>query len=190
MVERMGDFIETYTGTAFYAFDPHPDEVHIDDIAHALSLICRFNGHTSHFYSVGQHSINCARELLVRGAAPEFALLGLLHDASEAYLCDIPRPLKPYINGYAEAESQLMDAILKKYGLENVDWTMVHQIDNDMLAFEANRLMPCKCWNPPDIQMSVASIDEQSPYIVQSTFLSMFEKLKEESTNGTNHTEN
>ena len=93
----MGDCITTYTGKHF---DPtHPDEelICIEDIAHALSLLCRGNGHVRTFFSVGQHCILCAKEAEARGYSGRLILASLLHDASECYMSDVPRPFKKFV---------------------------------------------------------------------------------------------
>jgi len=77
----------------------------IEDIAHALSLICRGNGQVKTFFSVGQHCINCAREALARGYSRRVAFACLLHDASECYLSDVPRPFKKTLSGYKEQDA-------------------------------------------------------------------------------------
>ena len=87
----------------------------IEDIAHALSLICRGNGQVKTFFSVGQHCINCAREALARGYSRRVAFACLLHDASECYLSDVPRPFKKTLSGYKEQEKNLLDLIYQKY---------------------------------------------------------------------------
>ena len=95
----------TYTGKHVHSLSPHPEEIDIDDVAHSLSQMCRFLGHTDGFYSVGQHSV------LVSELVPaQDALWGLLHDASEAYLCDLPAPIKrdPEMGIYRIAEDRLM----------------------------------------------------------------------------------
>src|SRR4051794_15527189 len=86
---RRGGWITTFSRRQFWPLDPHSDEIHIEDIAHSLSQQCRFGGHSRSFYSVAQHS--CLVSALCKA---NDALWGLLHDASEAYLGDIPRPLK------------------------------------------------------------------------------------------------
>ena len=90
----MGDYITTYTGKHFEPSNPDPEMIRIEDIAHALSLICRGNGHVKTFWSVGQHCINCAKEAWARGLSNRMVLACLLHDASECYMSDIPRPFK------------------------------------------------------------------------------------------------
>jgi uncharacterized protein len=90
----MADYILTYSKTKFYPLEPIKEDVNIIDIAHALSLITRANGHFEHFYSVAQHSINCCREAESRGYSQRVQLGCLLHDASESYISDITRPVK------------------------------------------------------------------------------------------------
>ena len=116
MSERLGHWQQTYpTATQFWSLDPRPEEIHIEDIAHALSLQCRFAGHVKHFYSVAQHSWYVSQNV-----PPEFALWGLLHDSAEAYLGDMIRPLKKTKElglEYCIIERQLMTVIAKKFGL-------------------------------------------------------------------------
>jgi hypothetical protein len=92
---RKGDWIQTFTGKQFWPLDPRPDEVYIEDIAHALGNICRFNGHCLRFYSVAEHCFHVSHKVV-----PGLALMGLLHDAAEAYVCDVVRPVKPYLKEY------------------------------------------------------------------------------------------
>lgn len=105
------DSIRTFTGKYVNPLNPDPDTICIEDIAHALSQICRFGGHTQFFYSVAEHSLDVASRVKI------YKLTALLHDASEAYLCDIPSPVKKQIPGYAEAEDRLMKVIADKFGL-------------------------------------------------------------------------
>ena len=107
--------ITTYKGHHFDPMSPKDDLIDIDDIAHALSLQCRGNGQVTEFFSVGQHCILCCREALSEDFSPRMALICLLHDAGEAYLSDVPRPLKENMPGYVECENNLIDAIYKKF---------------------------------------------------------------------------
>src|SRR5580692_700756 len=107
-----GDWIQTATGRQFWPMDPRPDEIFIDDIAHALSMLCRFGGHCLRFYSVAEHSV-----LLSRVAPQKHKLWALLHDASEAYLVDVPRPIKPMLVGYKAAEEKIQRAIAVRFNL-------------------------------------------------------------------------
>jgi len=83
------EWIQTYTGKKFWAFDAAIADICIEDIAHALAMRCRFGCHCKEFYSVAQHSVIVSHHL-----PPELKLWGLLHDATEAYLPDVPRPQK------------------------------------------------------------------------------------------------
>ena len=133
------DWIMTYTGRHFTPFDPKIQDIDIRDIAHALSNICRFGGHCSEFYSVAEHSI-----LVSILCPPELKLAGLLHDAAEAYLGDVPTPLKQ--NGFRDAEARLMDMIYRKYGCVKdmtlpYPWTdQIKTIDHYALLIEAESL--------------------------------------------------
>ena len=111
---KVGSFF-TYSGTQFDALSPKAKDVHLVDIAHALSNICRFNGHTTEFYSVAQHSV-----YVMKCCSYDNKLHALLHNASEAYLSDIISPLKKTeeFNFYREIEDNLMDTIYKKFGLQ------------------------------------------------------------------------
>jgi hypothetical protein len=116
------DCIRTFTGIHMNAFEPTPEMIDIVDIAHGLSNQCRFAGHTKEFYSVAQHSIHVA-EL----APDNWKLQALLHDASEAYLCDIPRPIKKRLPDYLKIEENLMRVIGEKFGF---DWPMHKSVKN------------------------------------------------------------
>lgn len=144
MEQRIGDWIETFTGGQFWPLDPRPEDVNIIDIAHSLSMQCRFNGHTRVFYSVAEHSIIVAKEIIFMGYGPLSALYGLLHDAAEAYICDLPRPIKSGWGWYAATENQVLSAILKAFDLpmpkEKV-WKMIKLYDNLLLGYEGRKLM-------------------------------------------------
>ena len=138
------DFIETHSGRRFRPLSPDAGEIVITDIAHALSQQCRFSGHTFVPYSVAEHSVRVA-ELLERWAAPRSVQLwGLLHDASEAYLVDIPQPLKhtEAFAPYRAAERELMAAVCTRFGLSQAEPAMVRRADATLLATEARDLMP------------------------------------------------
>lgn len=136
---RLGDWILTQSGVRFYPIDPRPDEVRLEDIAHALAMECRFGGQCRTFYSVADHSVRVSHIV-----PPADALWGLLHDASEAYLKDLPKPLKmlPQFAFYREAEQRLQNTIAESFGLSLTCPGTVHQADLTMLATEARDLMP------------------------------------------------
>lgn len=172
--QRKGDWMQTATGVAFWPIDPRPEEVHIEDIAHALSLICRYGGHCQTFYSVAQHSI-----LVSRALAPEFRLWGLLHDASEAYVIDVPRPLKPFLAGYREAEDKVMEVIAERFGLTMPMPPEVKRVDNAILADEAAQIMctPPRAWNLPEPPLGIR-ISPMEPELAKAAFLREFASLQ------------
>lgn len=108
-----GDWMQTYTGRPFYALQPRLDDIVIEDIAHALAMLCRYGGHCHRFYSVAEHSV-----LMSRAVTPDNALWALLHDATEAYMGDLIRPLKRALPAYEDAEWHLMDLICTRFDLD------------------------------------------------------------------------
>jgi len=142
--ERKGDWLQTSSGIAFWPLDPRPEEVEIQDIAHALSNMCRYGGHCREFYSVAQHSV-----LVSQALSPEYKLWGLLHDAGEAYVVDIPRPLKRFLTNYAEIEKGVMNAVCDKFDMARKMPDEVKRVDNAILADEMPQLMksPPRPWN-------------------------------------------
>lgn len=137
-------WIQTYTGGAFWPLDPRPEDVRIVDIAHHLSNICRFTGATREFYSVAQHSVLVS--MYVERLAPGddvLALWGLLHDASEAYLCDVARPVKitPALVDYRIAEQAVMHAVCEHFKLPMFEPALVKDVDRRMLRTEQRDLM-------------------------------------------------
>lgn len=138
---RQGEWMQTYTGRKFWPLDPCPAEVFIEDIAHSLSLQCRYAGHCRHFYSVAEHSVLLARWLRGKYGAMT-ALYGLLHDASEAYLVDVPRPVKPSLTGYKEVEARVQAAVFQRFGLIPDLPDTVHDADNRIIGDELVNLQP------------------------------------------------
>ncbi len=138
-------YITTCTGKHFDPVNPNIELIDIRDIAHSLSLLCRGNGHVKFFYSVGQHSIACAREAAARGLSRRIQLGCLLHDASEAYLSDVTRPVKQYLSTYLEIEKKLQNIIFDKFfpkPLTPEELQQIFIIDDDMLSYEFLHLMP------------------------------------------------
>lgn len=136
-LEGRGNSIVTYTGKMFYPFDPKPEDVDIVDIAHALSNVCRFTGHTSEFYSVAQHAV-----LVSRYCSQKNALWGLLHDAAEAYICDMSQPVKqmPCMEVYRIVEKKIMNAVIDRFQLWPDQPDEVTEIDGRLLQTEARDL--------------------------------------------------
>jgi|SRR6187549_2503943 len=129
-------WILTHSGKKVDPFNPNPNDIVISDIIHALSNICRFSGHTRRFYSVAEHSIFVSQHV-----DEEFKLTALLHDAAEAYLLDVPTPIKQLFPAYKEAEDRMLEIIMKKFGGLWPIPEAVKQEDERMLATEAVYLL-------------------------------------------------
>ncbi len=129
--------MQTFTGRRFYPLAPDPDEVDIVDIAHALSLICRYGGHATRFYSVAEHCV-----LLSHAVAPEHALWALMHDSAEAYVGDMVRPLKQQMPAYKDIEDAVLWTIAQRFDLPadplhaDLIPATVHAADNRILLDE------------------------------------------------------
>lgn len=171
---RSGDWLQTFTGRPFWPMDPRPDDIHIEDIAHALSNLCRFGGHCRTFYSVAQHSV-----LVSKALPPEYKRWGLLHDASEAYICDVPRPLKYHLLNYLSIETKVMMAVAIRFGLPALIPAAVKEVDDAMLVTEVEQLMETsqrpweKKWTSP---LGII-IDPWSAEFSKQMFLEQFETL-------------
>lgn len=134
-------WIETVSGKKFHFLDPTDEEIDIEDIAYALANLCRFNGHCDRFYSVAEHSV------FVSSLLPkELQLAGLLHDASEAYLADIPSPIKQFLPDYKKLEAPITLAVERKFSLRNdlASHHMIKQADMAQLKSEALLMLPSK----------------------------------------------
>ncbi len=152
-MSRKGDFIGVYGGKKFWPLDPRPEDVDMIGVAHALSQVCRFNGHTKFHWSIAQHSLLVEDILCTYLGQSEnyrMRLLGLLHDASEAYISDLLRPFKKSVNGYKEIEAAVENAILVHCGLneESIEkYELVKLADDIALMVEARMLMyPDENW--------------------------------------------
>jgi 5'-deoxynucleotidase YfbR-like HD superfamily hydrolase len=135
MSEFKGDYIGTYSGKQVHLPHPDPESIDINDIARALSHAARFAGHTSEHWSVAQHSMACAILVPAR-----HKLQALMHDATEAYLCDMPTPFKQMMPQYQELEHNLWLAIAQKFNLDPVLHSTVKEADRIMLMTERDVL--------------------------------------------------
>lgn len=133
------NYIYTCSGKKFSLVDPQPEDVALADIAHALSHICRYTGHTNEFYSVAEHSV-----LVSQKCEPEWAREGLMHDAAEAYIGDIATPVKALLGDpVRELERRIMAAISERFGLKAEGLDVVHRgADLNVFQDEVRDLFP------------------------------------------------
>ncbi len=177
-MERKGDWAQIYSGKKFWTLDPRPEEVDIDDIAHSLALQCRFNGHTTAFYSIAQHSV-----LVSRIVNPTQALAALFHDASETYTGDLIAPLKRFLPPvFKEIERKIESAIFQHFGIneEEVDHQEIKRADKIALFTERRDLMKESSakWGDEDLfKPHSEKIVPLMPDEAKELFLKRFEEL-------------
>jgi hypothetical protein len=143
-------------------FEPRPDMICIEDIAHALSNLCRFGGHTQDFYSVADHCIRTQNHF----KDPMDRMMALMHDASEAYLMDFPRPIKNEMPVYKQIEDRLMEAIAQRF---NFNWPMTREVkeaDEYMLHYE---------WENKVLKNTFTSL---SPFDAKHLFMKYFIEIE------------
>lgn len=166
------DWIMTSTGRKVRPLALRAEDVCIKDIAHALALKCRYGGHCREFYSVAQHSV-----LVSRYVPQQHALWGLLHDAEEAYLADIPRPVKPRLKEWPVIAAKVQAVICHRFKLDEVEPAEVKAIDTAILYDEMKVLMPPADWGRTDGLGLGINIYPASPITAESQFLSRFQEL-------------
>ena len=175
--------ITTYKRIRIDPANPKQEDINIEDIAHALSLLCRGGGHLDAFFSVAQHSINCAVEAAARGYNGTVQLACLLHDASEAYLSDITRPVKQLLPEYMAIEEKLQEMIwdlVLERKLTNAEKKQISETDDaqlyyEMLAFMNDKIFDCA----PDLH-SVPDFGQKDYAAVERQFLNLFRRLSDE----------
>ena len=177
--------ILTVSGRYVYPLDLNPDDICIEDVAHALSNLARFSGHTvPGFYSVAQHSVLVSRLL----RETEYEMWGLLHDATEAYLVDIPRPLKKHPTfgqTYRGAERRAMRSVATAFGLSWPEPDVVHWADNVLLSTERRDLMhPNGVWEETRETPMEEQITPWSPKRARQEFLIRYQVLCKRETRG------
>lgn len=174
--------IKTYTGVMFDPLNPDPALIEITDIAHSLSMLCRANGHFRSFYSVGQHCINCMNEAIARGYSRRVQLACLLHDASEAYLSDVTRPVKKELPKYLEIEEPLQASIWEKYldqPLSKEEYAQVFDIDDAVLYYEFIALMDTRLSEEEPVLKSKPVFEFAGFRECEGEFLSLFHSFQE-----------
>jgi uncharacterized protein len=168
-------YVSTFSGNRFYPLEPRIDVVAIEDIAHGLAYQCRFNGQTREFYSVAQHS------LIVASLVPtDLRLAALLHDAAEAYLGDMVKPLKVLLPEFADLEDKVTAIIATTFGIDFSDYAPIKRADLIALATEKRDLMPhsAERWAYlDDIRPLAQPIVAMSPSQAKQAFLEQFARF-------------
>ena len=169
-------YVSTFSGNRFYPLEPRIDRVAIEDIAHGLAYQCRFNGQTQEFYSVAQHS------LVVASLVPtDLRLAALLHDAAEAYLGDMVKPLKVLLPEFAVLEDKVSVLIANAFGIDFSDYAPIKRADLIALATEKRDLMPhsAERWTYLDnIRPLPGRIVPMQPAAAKQAFLNEFTRLR------------
>ena len=171
--------LQTFTGRQVAPLRPVAADIVIEDIAHALSLLCRFGGHVRTFYSVAQHAVLASR------IVPEAdALWALLHDASEAYLVDLPTPVKRLAacDGYRLVEAQLQRTIYQAFGLAGNEPESVGVADRALVVAEAEALLHAgAAWCTADVRAEAAALAARvvpvASDVAERAFLKRFRQL-------------
>ena len=182
---KENSFITTRSGINFYPFAPREEQIEISDIAWALSHLCRYTGHTPFFYSVGHHSILVSEYLEEKyGLSAGYA--GLLHDAAEAYINDLATPLKRHLKEFNEVEDAIMAAVMRKFKIDPLCMTYVHEGDQILFLTEAKELMGNPQWESVRLfrDQGLRPLDwtfrEVSPAEVREKFLLKFHRYQED----------
>lgn len=173
--------IETFYGHFFDPTEPTAADIDLRDIAHALSLLTRANGHFKEFYSVARHSLNCVAEAKARGYSERVQLFALLHDGAESYIGDLTRPLRRHIPEFTVYERQLQKLIFEKYAtldLTETEKDEVKALDDallyhEFLALRGMALFP----TAPPLAITV-SYDGKTPAETEAEFLECYDALK------------
>lgn len=158
------------------------EDIYLEDIAHALSLICRGNGHIKYFYSVAQHSLNCAKEAQNRGYGKDVVLSCLFHDASEAYMSDLITPIKKQMKEYQMIEDQLLETIFQAFHiqLQDEEKTIWKEMDHLLLEAELKEMMPLEENRASVTLMSVPDLKEHYYRDIEEEFKFYARTLLEE----------
>lgn len=199
--ERDNAWILTFTGRRAWPLDPRSQDICIEDIAHALALTCRFTGHCREFYSVAQHSVLVSHYVSDHDGDAGLQLAALLHDAAEAYLPDLAKPIKssflakipdgwrhPTAAPFAKAEANLMIAIGRALGFDPAlcERPLCKQADVALLLSERRDLLPPEehCWvtalGAEAVPLWANTILPWEPKHAEQRFLAEFRRLREE----------
>ena len=175
-------YIITSKGKLVNIFDLQPNDIKIEDIAHALSQICRWNGHSKYHYSVAQHSVMVSKRIEELGGTVKEQLFGLLHDASEAYICDIPKPVKAFLHDYIKIESSLQSVAYEQLVGSTPDekeQKIVDKVDFEVLVKEAQEITNYSTMLlKGEQEIDSMSCKKQSMKKSEKEFLDLYKQLK------------
>lgn len=169
-----GPTIMLASGRIFDFLDPHGSEFSIEDVAHGLANVCRYSGQCRHFYSVAEHSI------LVSETVDEFAYEALLHDAAEAFIGDVTRPLKQLLPEFKRIEANVEDAIIERFGMNPAYRKTVKHADLRVLAAEQLQVMApgCADWAvAARVRPAQVVVRHLEPVVAKREFLKRYERL-------------
>lgn len=176
----MADYITTYTKVHFTPLSPVKEDLRIEDIAHALSLMTRANGHFPEFYSVGQHCVACCEEAIARGYGARLSLACLLHDAAEAYLADVTRPVKAHMQQFQEIEERLLSVIYEHFlgeVLSEQEEACVKDVDDTLLYHEFLHYMGEELRKPEGSLRSTPVFETVRFAEVEKAYLALYREL-------------
>lgn len=169
-----GPIITLHSGASFDLLDPWNSDFSLEDIAHGLAHVCRYAGQCSGFYSVAEHS------LLVCDTVPEFQLEALMHDAAEAFLGDVTRPLKHLLPEYKTIEANVQSAIFDRLGIDSTRMSYLKSTDLSVLAAEQAQIMPAgtNAWAASaSIVPANITVRFLAPHIAKQSFLDRYYQL-------------
>lgn len=173
--------IMTYTGVLMDPLAPNPEQIRMEDIAHALSMISRANGHFPEIHTVAQHCLECAAEAKARNLPRDIQLFCLLHDGAEAYLGDFISPVKERMPTYGKAERKLLAMIYEKFAgrvPSTEEKRIVKEIDKTLLYFEFLHYMGVGCGDPGAGLRSQPVFAEIPRREVEERYLAVCEELR------------
>ena len=180
--ERPGPWLQTFTGLRFFPLDIQAQDIVIEDIAHALSMLCRYNGHTLRFYSVAEHCVLMLQHVRRRGGqTTRFLRSVLMHDAAEAYLGDYPHAMKLILPEVKELEKKIEAVIVKKFDLD-VRYAAakgIKMLDRRIIRNERDALMPgTHPWVADEYTPLDVKVQGLIPAAAERAFLSAFSEVK------------
>lgn len=179
-----GPYITTNSRGRFYPLDPRPEEVDLEDISHALSNLCRYNGHCDRFYSVAEHSVYVSEVVeYSSGGNPIETMCALMHDATEAYIGDMVRPIKSFMPMFSTMEDNIWYyAISIKFGLPKDISDIVHEADNLLCSTEKRDLLAggeVWCNMPKPLDWMDIPAREIPPKEAELMFIKRYFEIKE-----------